>query len=292
MPQLNIRGADSFANGGASGKSFAGESSSLPLSGSWSQYGLLANKGLDTFGSAGWNFNGDSANNSCQLDFANTSNIGSSCQDLNPLGAFGFSQNRPPPSETGIATSAPADLSTLPSGKYDYGSTNLTVSAANIPDSRNITIITSGDITISGDVKTVSLNFAKLTDIPSVNIFAKNIYIVDSVKTIFANLVANGGTAYDCDQDRGPAGASLGETGICQNPLVFNGAIIASGSPRFQRTFGGEISGTESPMSTPSEIVNYTPNLFLVPFLNSTDNGGNNGVNWQTANEISLPARY
>ena len=346
LPQLNIRGADSFANGlASSGKSFAASASTQSMSGSFSQYAIMGNKTIDTFGSGGWNVNGDSANKSCIMALANVSGLASTCSNSNGLGNAGLARSVETPELSRFISQSDNPTFGLAPGSWQGGplwnaTTNCSVAHVDLGHFQtpgtyaytgnvqisgggyagaqtctgmfgtraetskihgNYIIYVKGDITIADNINLDQNNgdtsnnvgttkFAKLTDIPQFTIYATgNIKINSNVSRIDANLIS-GGTITTCDSGYSSGAADLGENATCGNNLMINGAMVSSGSPKFQRTFGAELSGTGAPIQTPAETVNYTPSLFLAPFVNSGDVNGENI--WSTINDIVVPPQY
>lgn len=144
--------------------------------------------------------------------------------------------------------------------------------------------------------------YTSLDQITSLTIYATgNIYIDQSVTNIDASLVA-GGYVQTCYQGA-DGSATLSESGACDNQLNINGAIVSQSSPRFYRTYGadaGDSNGncfnmadgtSDTCLNVPSEIVNYNPASFLVPYYHATVTNENTST-WSVVSETSLPARY
>ena len=296
--------------------------------GSWSQYGLIANGNstnttgglLSNFGSAGYTTTSNatwSSSNACKLWFANTTGNGnsSSCSgtsattggkfgDLNhtislPPGAMATSQTAAQAAITTKTvtnyTSTSMNLNTQANGVY-YHQGNINISGSAIPNSRQIYLIVTGDVTVSGNI-TANGPYVSLDQIPIITVAANNINVSSGVTNIFGTYIAgvNGsgataqqGTFNSCNAGYTGASADMSATGACSTSpgLMINGAIITRNSPKFQRTYGGDSSATTA--TAPAEVVNYGPNLFLTPYVDST-NGAN--MLWKTTQEVRLPAR-
>jgi hypothetical protein len=284
-PQLQLRGADSWSD-----KGFRGTASLNARRGSWSQYGLLADHGaVDSFGASGWTANSASGTqkNFAKLIFANNQTV---------LGKFdsGHVVNWPPvPSDTSptpLASPVPnfnsfvGDKPVIYNGNLQIGATT----DITLPKSSHITLIVRGDVTINRNISYPT--GTTLAEIPSLVIVAiknsagagGNIFVSPSVKQLAGVYVASGGRFASCGSGQ-PAPADLKINGTCSNGLTVNGALIAN-ALRFQRTAGG---GAAAETTTPAEMVNYQPNLFLTPFIGANENGV-----WTTDRVTELPPRY
>ncbi len=313
-PSLQLRGSDSTSGASTFGSEpltdskyqggFEGSSNGTnALRGSWSQYGLLTNGNITNFGSAGWTNYGGTPNttNACKLWFANTSSAGgSTCNTTNSNtkgGNFGDSNRTISIPDNSNATTTPPGWSTPSnsaiaswnSGQY-FANGAFTINGGSIGKDKQITLVVNGDLTITGDISAPA-NFNNLSEIPILNLVAKNIYIQSSVTNLFGSLIARGGAVYTCGS--APSSADLKDGGpnntksaVCGRTLSINGSVVSKDSPRWHRTNGG---GTTDP-AVPAEIVNYTPNLFLTPYyINTTIDSD---TNWETVNQTGLPARY
>lgn len=320
-PQIQINGSDSYANKGFTGSKY----SDIELNyqrGSYSQYGLLTGSGSSSnFGSAGYTFSKSSnASKACQLGWANTS-----CNNsFSPGGLTHTFYNAVTVTDT---TSYPGSLSSLssPSGggtSYYQASGGANFSGNLNPGTRAVVYV-NGDANITGNIiaygaagvsgnlptnpdaggSTNNLNqtFTNLVDIPSLTIVATgDININGSVTTIDANLVSKNGRVITCAGSDG--GGTKTELGIgstqCANKLKINGAVASKESPILHRIFGaGNTIDTTSNTnqwnnlmnSSSSEWFNYTPNVWLTPYLNG---GGDTPNNYTTVQVTNLPARY
>lgn len=303
LPQIDIRGADSFANGAVmhgENKSFAGSGSTLPMSGSFSQYAVMGNGLISNFGAGGWNANPDTEK-SCIMSLANVLNKAENCNKSSPLGNAGLTRKT-----IGLPNYSLSSFTTITSSKFAYDSS--AIGPYGTPNKPNLlylkgdltldggdgayqymnrVIYVEGNITITGMMTPFStMKFNTISAIPNLTIIATgDIKINSSVTRIEANLVSMRGTINDCADS-----SDLKENGTCGQELSVKGAIISAKTPHFRRTYGAEQTGVGSPVQTPAEIVEYTPNVFLVPFSNTHGNDGKS--DWKTVNTISMPARY
>ena len=320
-PQIQINGSDSYANKGFTGSKY----SDIELNyqrGSYSQYGLLTGSGSSSnFGSAGYTFSKSSnASKACQLGWANTS-----CNNsFSPGGLTHTFYNAVTVTDT---TSYPGSLSSLSSpsggGTSYYQASGGTNFSGNLNPGTRAVVYVNGDANITGNIiaygaagvsgnlptnpdaggSTNNLNqtFTNLVDIPSLTIVATgDININGSVTTIDANLVSKNGRVITCAGSDG--GGTKTELGIgstqCANKLKINGAVASKESPILHRIFGaGNTIDTTSNTnqwnnlmnSSSSEWFNYTPNVWLTPYLNG---GGDTPNNYTTVQVTNLPARY
>lgn len=320
-PQIQINGSDSYANKGFTSSKY----SDIELNyqrGSYSQYGLLTGSGSSSnFGSAGHTFSKSSnASKACQLGWANTS-----CNNsFSPGGLTHTFYNAVTVTD---ATSYPGSLSSLSSpsggGTSYYQASGGTNFSGNLNPGTRAVVYVNGDANITGNIiaygaagasgnlptnpdaggSTNNLNqtFTNLVDIPSLTIVATgDININGSVTTIDANLVSKNGRVITCAGSDG--GGTKTELGIgstqCANKLKINGAVASKESPILHRIFGaGNTIDTTSNTnqwnnlmnSSSSEWFNYTPNVWLTPYLNG---GGDTPNNYTTVQVTNLPARY
>ena len=337
-PQLQIRGADSWSGGiwtnqdgtkysGNGG--FQGYSQSIPERGSWSQYGLLADKGpISGFGSAGYTASLPTLNqiNGCKLIFANVIS-GTSCPNtggsLNSGSSIMHSIDLPRvaymtdselrsraldinDNSIKALNTQYVDLSTITSGVYlvngDESETASDVTVGgSLSDNVHVTLIFRKDAYVYFDITTQSSTFSDISKVPSLNLIANNFYFISNdmleVTNIYGTYIARDSfhSAYSAE----PGGESkyMSATGDYSSQLKINGAIISKNSPRFQRTLGGGKSSTNittndeihTDATTAAEIINYQPNLFLTPYL---INKTSTDATWVTTRETVLPARY
>lgn len=322
-PQIQINGSDSYANKGFTGSKY----SDIELNyqrGSYSQYGLLTGSGSSSnFGSAGYTFSKSSnASKACQLGWANTS-----CN--NSFSAGGLTHTFYNAVTVTDTTSYPGSLSSLSSpsggGTSYYQASGGTNFSGNLNPGTRAVVYVNGDANITGNIiaygaagvsgnlptnpdaggSTNNLNqtFTNLVDIPSLTIVATgDININGSVTTIDANLVSKNGRVITCAGSDGGGTKTKIELGIgstqCANKLKINGAVASKESPILHRIFGaGNTIDTTSNTnqwnnlmnSSSSEWFNYTPNVWLTPYLNG---GGDTPNNYTTVQVTNLPVRY
>lgn len=307
-PNLNLSGSDSYAKDGFTGSDV--RENIVPGTdkrGSYSQYGLLTGDGgvggvggVTNFGSAGYTI-ASPANHrlACKLSYANTGNVQDDCKDLNELKAAGLlKKSLSMPSSTNAKSSlggSNVDLGGLLSGNYNKtGSGSLNISGS-LGKGKHITIFAEqADVTITGNIDAYAGPYAKLSDIPSFTIKAKNIKVDPGVGLITGTYVARGKFESCKGAQNKTDDLGMKPTSRCQNKLKINGAIVSEGSPAFLRTFGaGNMSDDNqwisNNISSTAEWINYTPNLWL-----TTSNGssGNQLEGLTTTQVTNLPVRY
>ena len=323
-PQIQINGSDSYANKGFTGSKY----SDIELNyqrGSYSQYGLLTGSGSSSnFGSAGYTFSkSGNVSKACQLGWANT-NCGKVIIGFSAGGLTHTFYNAITVTDT---ASYPGSLSSLSSpsggGTSYYKASGGTNFSGNLNPGTRAVVYVNGDANITGNIiaygaagvsgslptnpdtggSTNNLNqtFTNLVDIPSLTIVATgDININGSVTTIDANLVSKNGRVITCAGSDG--GGTKTELGIgstqCANKLKINGAVASKESPILHRIFGAgnTIDATSNTNqwnnlmnSSSSEWFNYTPNVWLTPYLNG---GGDTPNNYTTVQVTNLPVRY
>jgi hypothetical protein len=248
-PQLQLRGADSKSGATSFGQTslltnpnspsslpnqfqggFAGSTSSNPLRGSWSQYGLLATGTgqITSFGSTGYTANTNNAPKFCKLLFANTdkdsSNITSrDCTGTTPEAAAygqlnmlasngtGRTVTLPKVAEQDKATlesqhqaitlpgSSTRSLNDLPSGTY-YITTDTVITTSTLAADQHLVLVVptntspSRSITITGNITAGNAagnaTYTTLDAIPTLTIIADHIYIDGNVTSLFGTYIA------------------------------------------------------------------------------------------------------
>lgn len=301
-PNLNLSGSDSYADKGFQGASVS-KSDKVPGTdkrGSYSQYGLLTgNKDKVTnFGSAGYTTAYDKYRSlACKLSYANTDSAQVNCNDLSRLQPAGLSKNLSTPSPTN-ATQLPGGSSvnlSILSGSYKTTSSGLLNISGSLGKGQHITIFAEqADVTITGDIDAYAGPYAKLSDIPSFTIKAKNIKVDPGVGLITGTYVARGKFESCKGAQNKTADLGMRPDSRCKNKLKVNGAIVSGGSPLFRRTFGAGNKSEDDQwftdrISSTAEWINYTPNLWL-----TTSNGssGNQLEGLTTTQVTNLPVRY
>ena len=301
-PNLNLSGSDSYAKDGFTGSDV--RENIVPGTdkrGSYSQYGLLTGDtdGVVNFGSAGYT-TASQANRhlACKLSYANTDNAQVNCNDLNGLKPANLFKN---PLSTPSSTNAKplpggssVNLSSL-SGSYKTTSSGSLNISGYLGKGIHITIFAEqADVTITGNIDAYAGPYAKLSDIPSFTIKARNIKVEPQVKRIAGTYVATGKFESCKNAQNKSADLGMKPTSKCQNKLKINGAIVSGNSPIFRRTFGAGNRSEDSQwetdrISSTAEWINYTPNLWL-----TTSNGssGNQLEGLTTTQVTNLPVRY
>ena len=298
-PSLQLIGSDSYADKGFQGASVSKSDkvSGTDKRGSYSQYGLLTGDTKVTdFGSAGYT-TADSGFSwlACKLSYANTDNAKDDCNDLNGLKPAGLSKNLSTPSSTNansLLSGSSVNLSSL-SGSYKTISSGSLNISGSLGKGQHITIFAEqADVTITGDIDAYAGPYAKLSDIPSFTIKAKNIKVDPGVGLITGTYVAR--SKFESCKGAQNKPFALGVNGVCQKKLKVNGAIVSGGSPAFLRTFGAGNDSDDDQwdtkkISSTAEWINYTPNLWL-----TTSNGssGNQLEGLTTTQVTNLPVRY
>ena len=303
-PQVQLNGADSYANQGFTGSSFSNITLNH-LRGSYSQYGLLTGNGkASNFGSAGYTFSDPTGKSkACSLAWANSGSATGSCNGSSGLSVGRLTHTFYNALKATDTASYPGNLGSIPEGTHYYTTNNLSISGS-LGANRRVTIYVSGNVTITGNITAYggseandnTTQFANLTDIPSLTIVATgDISVNGNVTRIDANLISTGGKFISCAGSE--SSGTRTELGIgstkCSNKLKINGAVASKGSPILHRIFGAGntigINQWDNNMnSTTSEWFNYTPNTWLTPYLDGTS-----GINGYTTVQVTnLPARY
>ena len=317
-PHLKILGADSYAADGVKSSSYNASNDKNKIQGSWTQYGMFSDRTMSNFGTNGYT-TVDPVNigKACKLGFANISVLtsggaGDSC-NLNAMGNFqpGSTHNISlPNSSTASIVNRKPDLSrdagvlnvdasgnTKKSGAYRTSDGSFGPSRIEIKRGVHVTVYVDGDVTINGDIVYGSDgNYKTLDDIPSLTIVASgDLTIANNVKNLDGVYIAGGninGAQVDGKKIVTCTDASLdlSMNGNCNNTsLTVRGAIISAASPSLNRVFGG--GDLRAPnYKDSSEILNYTPNTFLVPYY--LGNLGGDIEGFKTTSATSLPPRY
>ncbi len=301
-PQMQIRGADSWSGGmfkeenasctvmdSARLGGFSGATPSA-VRGSWSQYGLTSLGVIAQFGSAGFTMV-----DSNKLDFANnTGTYGefmTAAQPTRCLSAI-YSHYSALVSDT-ITTAQAADPSTLGSGVYAVDG-DVAINGFSLAKGKHITLLVrNGTVTINGNIQFENTGLQSISEIPSFTLVAYRsgagndngqIVIGNDVTSIDGVYAAyNRLATCAASPEKSPVNDVLTNDGACKNRLQINGAIITR-DQILRRTAGG----TTTEPSSPAEVVNYRPDLFL------TTLAGTDGKNYQlyTSGIRELPPRY
>ena len=223
-----------------------------------------------------------------------------------------------------LNTQAITSLDSLENGAH-YTDNSLTIiNATTLKPGQHLTIVALGTgsnkktVFINGNIEVNPANvYTSLKDIPSLTIIADNIIVAgvvlgssNPVTSIYGTYIAkdrfstcthqykadstnpnsftkNSNNGKTSNAFAGLASASdpiTNGSGICQDQLTVNGAVISKERPDLLRTHG---AGKDD-YAIPSEIFNYTPNLYLTPYANSINDGSND---WWLTDLRQLPAR-
>jgi len=261
--------------------------------GSWTEYGIIANKTITGAGSgsafAGTGMANATICRASSLSFTNAGN--STCTPSTIIGNYNMDAHIMPNVEASfpISSSTPilqssSSLNTLWDNKYTTNG-NFTIKESNIRKGQWIVINAStADITINGNIIYTADTFYSVNEIPQVVIIAKNIYIADNVTNIDAWLIAKSGMINTCYSNNGviiPVGAKL-TTLMCNEPLVVNGPVMTN-KLYLRRTAGSDV-GTAS--GNPAEIFNLRADAYLWSVGRATEDG-----RIQTVYSTELPPR-
>lgn len=276
-PQIQLRGADSYSQ-----DIFQGKPSTNQIRGSWSQYGIFSdgNK-TQAFGSAGWTANSGNRSasaNGNKLTFANT----------NDLEAFGSKRTVDWPANwdrnvCGITMST--NIGLLANGDYVCNGDITLAVGGQIPAGKSIRIRTTGNVNINTNISFPD-SYSGLAQIPHFIIMAGgNINVADTVARLDGVYVSRG-FFNTCGSGQNSGVAALSTSGICHRQLTINGAVVTRAS-KLQRTIGGGKAYPDEP-DKPAEIFNYTPNMFLTPYITRANASGAVSVD----KIVELPPRY
>lgn len=192
--------------------------------GSWSEYGVLAPKGITTFGSG-------ASSSGTELTFANTPTIGSFTTSASALGTIPAVQsylakagNAEYKAKTGIIVD-------------DRGSANITIAGAGAYKADTV-YITTGTVTISSDITNPSTG----ANLSQMVIIAKDIVIDPGVKQVDAWLIASG-MINTCSAAGSPTVNNCGGS-----QLTINGPTMAK--QMLLRRTGGDDADENSPSET------------------------------------------
>lgn len=300
-PQMQITGSDSYAGGGFEATGYSSNSlTGNNNRGSYSQYGLLTNRGaINNFGSSGWTTLANKGQ-ACKLSYRNSNNSNtatSGCIATLGAGQLNRALSLPtmPASATRLTSGTVSNLSGLHSGVYYYdGSSDLIINSGTIPVGVNVTIYSAKGVRINGNIGyDISARRNDLTQLSSLTIVANSgdIKVDGAVSSINANLVAKNGCFISC-ADTGSS--DLGIIGKCRNKLVINGAVVAKTGVQLRRTFGGgnangfnQYDGNN--IASTSEWFNYTPDVWLSGSAASLKRAPSS---FTTTSVSSLPVRY
>ncbi|MBQ3474169.1 hypothetical protein IJH24_01960 [Candidatus Saccharibacteria bacterium] len=114
----------------------------------------------------------------------------------------------------------------------------------------------NGDLSIGDDIIAFTENYSKLTEIPKIIVYAKNIKISCRVNRIDAVLIADSGV-YTCSEV--PKAGEASNYQIASNRLTINGTVITDKLYAW-RTYG---AATGESSYEAAEIINYDTSLYL-----------------------------
>jgi hypothetical protein len=169
------------------------------------------------------------------------------------------------------------NVGSLQAGIYK-ASGDFTISGGNIPKGRTISIVTSGTVTITGNIAYENTVYNDISELSQLLIFAGDIQFLDSVTNVDAMLIAGkqgigNGHIVTCVRNSGssyaaPIPGSAGyDSGICSNSLTVNGMVMA-GRLISNRSAGAGIGNASS---NPSEIFNARADSYLWAISQSQD---------------------
>jgi hypothetical protein len=253
--------------------------------GSWVEYGAFS-VGTNSRFASGSGLNGGNADTEqaawSKLTFANKNALGADAfgsyttlTGFRPVpriaAYFGSLQNTQPVGAESV------DLGSLASNNSDpivvRTAGDLTITGGTIPAGRSVVLVTSGTVTIAGDIKYSDATLHSPNDIPQVVIIANNINIHDNVQNVDSWLVASD-TINTCKNFSGNL-----TIGKCGNKLTVNGPVV-SDHLILNRT-GGDDEGD------PAEKFNLRPDAYLWAELQAS---GSNKA--QTVYSTELPPRF
>lgn len=136
---------------------------------------------------------------------------------------------------------------------------DVTLHKDTLPAGRSVVLISSGTVTIDGDLTYQDGPFASGSEIPQLVIIAKAINITGGVQNIDAWLVATDaadGTINTCS-DKLPTDALTGND--CNQPLTIHGPVEAR-NLLLRRTYG---SGTDNDSATPAEVIDMRADAYI-----------------------------
>jgi hypothetical protein len=196
------------------------------------------------------------------------------------------------------------NLNSLTSGTY-YASSNLAISPSSLMPNQHLTIVVlnsptnpNASVTITGNITDNNATYSSLDQIPSLTIIANHIYVSGNVTELYGTYIArdrfntcndpslSSQTGFNLNQTLAGIGNSSDGawSAACKNQLTITGALISKNRPSFLRTNGAGRDDT----STPAEIIQYSPNLYLTPYALSQLG---DQVNWRLMDLKQLPAR-
>ena len=252
--------------------------------GSWDEYGVAAAGSIAGIGSASAYSGGLSCTINCatnNLTFANTPTIGNfkpTTKIPDVAATFPVTGSTPLFSSIGDTTLR----------RVETANGNITIGGGTIQKGDWLVInAPSSTVTITGDINYTNVALGGIGEIPQLVIIANQINIDGSVKNVDAWLIASGaqGTINTCSSWKGAALAPTDQlaSGICSDPLVINGPVMAK--KLYLRRTAGADSGAGS--ANPAEVINLRPDAYLWGIAHNADSG-----RLPTVFESELPPRF
>lgn len=261
-PKLQVWGGD-IRSGGKIDTSLSTIASQNTTHGSWAEYAALSVGRNTGFGSgAGLNNGSPNAGQSSwsKLTFANTGNM-SGCT----FGCYDFTLSSGALASQFVASSSVPNLSgtqnlnSLASGTYRAG--DITLSGTTITHGKTIIIVSTGTVTIDGNITYEDMAYTNIRDLPQVIIKAPNIAIRGGVGQVDAWLLAvsnnNRGTVTTCSDVSFDANLTAN---LCNNRLIMNGPVVAD-IIYLRRTGGSDSQPAQR--GDPAEVFNLRADAYL-----------------------------
>jgi hypothetical protein len=168
-----------------------------------------------------------------------------------------------------------SNLGSLASGTYKIG--DGTITASTIGAGKSIIIISTGTVTIQGNIAYVGGPFTDINQLPQVVIIAKQINITGGVGQVDSWLVTEPNGAINTCSDR-PVASPLNSS-VCNVKLAVNGPVATS-HLYLRRT------ASASPNDS-AEVFNLRPDAYLWSALQANQNG-----KARTVYTTELPPRF
>lgn len=250
--------------------------------GSWGEYGVFALGRIESFGSAAQPHFGSQGT---KLSFSNTTPSSPGYYHGNPsthgrcltdifnefgTGLVPFNGNN-----INVSGSPPAEGHRLAAGDVEV---KMGAGAgAKVPAGRQIVVRSTGNITISRDIRYQMDGITDPSELPRVILLADGDIIINSDVTRVDAWLAAKGTIYTCNNMSGALTKN-----DCNQQLTINGPVIAN-EISLRRTFGAE----QGSRNEPAEKFNLRPDAFLGAYANKSA-----PTQVRTIRQIELPARY
>jgi len=256
--------------------------------GSWVEYGVFS-VGTNNRLASGSGLVNQTDNNQVtwsKLTFANKDETGA-----NAFGGYTNASGFPAAPDVAGYFSALQNKQPIGAGSVDVGSLtfntsgapvvrtagDITLTGGTIPGGKSVVIISTGTVTIAGNLNYSDGPFTNVSQIPQLVIIAKNINIQNAAGHVDAWLIASG-TINTCSDFSGNLTSNK-----CSTELDVNGPVI-TGKLLLNRTAGSE---TDDHSGDPAERFNLRPDAFLWAQLLAE---GSNKA--QTVYSTELPPRF